>query len=102
MILFFDFLLRIYLEFPSRMLSTYTFVNVSVIQHANAKFYLRLLKHGKSIRSLEKFKVDNLKKKLISGFNQPLVRANQQLIESSWLINYATTDTQATNEIELY
>jgi hypothetical protein len=36
---------------------------------------------------------------LISGFDQPLVRANQQLIESSWLI---TTDTQATNEIELY
>jgi hypothetical protein len=43
-------LLRIYLEFPSRMLSTYTFVNVSVIQHANAKFYLRLLKLGKSIK----------------------------------------------------
>jgi hypothetical protein len=41
-IIFFCFLLRIYLEFPSRMLSTYTFVNVSVIQHANAKFYLRL------------------------------------------------------------
>jgi hypothetical protein len=59
---------------------------------------LRLLKLGKSIR----IQSGQFKKKLISGFDQPTVRANQQLIESSWLINYATTDIQTTNEIELY
>jgi hypothetical protein len=44
---------------------------------------------GKASEALKNSKWTILKK-MISGFDQPLVRAKQQLIESSWLINYAT------------
>jgi hypothetical protein len=98
---FFVFLLRIYLEFPSRMLSTHTFVYVSVIDMLTLSLYEIVENLEEASRTLKNSKW-TIWEKLISAFDQPLVKAHQQLIECSWLSNLChNKGTTTTNKFEI-